>query len=314
MDVALITSEEYLVGAEKLVSKSSKPFTRRLFVRLALAGTVTALVEAACQDSPGSAPTATVASPTAQSTATARQVLSPTPAIITTAIPEAVAAATPTPLPTPEIIPTFPPLSRNTPELLASHNDRHYNVRYYKPFAPVDRDAWRLKVSGLIAARANFRLADLLAWPQIQQVSRLKCVECWSFRAKWGGFHYSTLVEHVELKPEATHVRFDCADDYWETVSVEELADPRVIFVLRMNDDVLRDEYGAPLRMIFPAKYGYKSAKAITSITFTDRDGAGYWSTVGPYPGHGDIQPGVDSPQDMPGQSMVIDGGEITTY
>jgi DMSO/TMAO reductase YedYZ molybdopterin-dependent catalytic subunit len=67
----------------------------------------------------------------------------------------------------------------------------------------------------------------------------------------------------VVPQPEATHVRFDCADGYWETVLIEELADPRVIFVLRMNDAPLLDEYGAPSRMMFPAKYGYKSAKAV---------------------------------------------------
>jgi DMSO/TMAO reductase YedYZ molybdopterin-dependent catalytic subunit len=66
----------------------------------------------------------------------------------------------------------------------------------------------------------------------------------------------------VVPQPEATHVRFDCADGYWETVLIEELADPRVIFVLRMNDAPLLDEYGAPSRMMFPAKYGYKSRRS----------------------------------------------------
>jgi sulfoxide reductase catalytic subunit YedY len=171
-----------------------------------------------------------------------------------------------------------------------------------------------LKVAGLVENRGNFSLTDLLAWPQMEQISRMKCVECWSFKAKWGGFHYAALAERVAPTPEATHVRFDCADDYWEIVSIEELTDPRVVFVLRMNDELLLDEYGAPLRMMFPAKYGYKSAKAVTSITFTSQDGPGYWSTVGPYTGHGNIQPGIDFPQDMPGERKQIEGGEITAY
>ena len=129
----------------------------------------------------------------------------------------------------------------------------------------------------------------------------------------WGGFQYGALAERAAPQPEATHVRFDCADGYWEIVSTGELADPRVVFVLRMNDELLLDEYGAPLRMMFPAKYGYKSAKAVTAITFADRGGPGYWSTVGHYTGHGDIQPGADFPQDL-GQRMEIDGGEITAY
>jgi DMSO/TMAO reductase YedYZ molybdopterin-dependent catalytic subunit len=195
----------------------------------------------------------------------------------------AVPAATLVPSPTPEVVATFPPLSQDTPKLLKNRNDPHYNVRYVNPFPPVDHEAWRLEVAGLVNDPGSFSLEDLLAWPQMEQVSRMKCVECWSFNAKWGGFQYQTLAERTRLQPEATHVRFDCADGYWEVVSIEELADPRVVFVLRMNDDPLLDEYGAPLRMMFPAKYGYKSAKAVTAATFTDEGGAGYWSTVGAY-------------------------------
>jgi DMSO/TMAO reductase YedYZ molybdopterin-dependent catalytic subunit len=130
----------------------------------------------------------------------------------------------------------------------------------------------------------------------------------------WGGFQYEALAEQVVPQPEATHVRFDYADGYWEMVSIAELADPRVVFVLRMNDDPLLDEYGAPLRMMFPAKYGYKSAKGVTTATFTDEGGAGYWSTVGAYTTHGDIQAGNDFPQDLPGERKQIEGDEIVAY
>ena len=266
--------------------------SRRQFVRLTLVGAAATLVEAACQTS-----------------------LSPVPSTSgPSATPQAIATATPAPSPSPVVAATLPPLPKDTPAVLRSRNDPHYNVRYFNPFPPVDQGAWRLKVSGLIKKRINFSLDDLLSWPQMAQTSRLKCVECWSYKANWGGFSYATLAERVAPLPTATHVRFDCADDYWEIVSIEELADPRVVFVLRMNDEPLLDEYGAPLRMIFPAKYGYKSAKAVTSITFSAQGGAGYWPTVGPYTGHGNIQPGADLPQDLPGQSMSIDGGEITTY
>jgi DMSO/TMAO reductase YedYZ molybdopterin-dependent catalytic subunit len=212
------------------------------------------------------------------------------------------------------VIATLPPLSQDTPEILKNRNDPHYNVRYVNPFPPVDHDDWRLEVTGLVNNPGSFSLEDLLAWPQMEQISRMKCVECWSFKAKWGGFQYGALAERAAPQPEATHLRLDCADGYWETVSIEELADPRVVFVLRMNDELLLDEYGAPLRMMFPAKYGYKSAKAVTAATFTDESGAGYWSTVGAYTTHGDIQAGGDFPQDLPGERKQIEGGEITDY
>jgi DMSO/TMAO reductase YedYZ molybdopterin-dependent catalytic subunit len=212
------------------------------------------------------------------------------------------------------MVAAFPPLTRNTPKLLRNRNDPHYNVRYVNPFEPVDHEIWRMEVKGLVETPGSFSLDELLAWPQMEQISRMKCVECWSFKAKWGGFQYDTLAGRARPHPEATHVRFDCADAYWEIVSIEELADPRVIFVLRMNDELLLDEYGAPLRMMFPAKYGYKSAKAVTSLTFTDEGGAGFWSTVGPYTIDGQIQAGVDFPQDLNGERKEIDGGEIVIY
>jgi DMSO/TMAO reductase YedYZ molybdopterin-dependent catalytic subunit len=215
---------------------------------------------------------------------------------------------------TPDIATPLPPLPDFRPELLRNRNDPNYNVRYVNPFPPVDHKAWRLEVTGLVDNPASFSLEDLLAWPQMEQVSRMKCVECWSFKARWGGFHYNALAERVVPQPGATHVRFDCADGYWEMVSIEELADPRVVFVLRMNDELVQDEYGAPLRMMFPAKYGYKSAKAVTTVTFTDQEGKGYWSTVGPYTVDGQIQPGFDWPQDLPNQRKDIEGGEITAY
>lgn len=269
------------------MSAPSNQVTRRQFVRLALAGAATTLASAACKSPAGPTP----ATPT----------LSPTPGAAAT---QTIATAAP----------TFPPLPQAMPQVLRNRNDPHYNVRYVNPFAPVDHAAWRLKVAGLVESPGSLSLADLLDWPQMEQVSRMKCVECWSFKARWGGFHYQTLAERVRPLPAATHVRFDCADDYWEIVSLEELAHPRTVFVLRMNDELLQDEYGAPLRMMFPPKYGYKSAKAVTTVTFTDQGGKGFWSTVGPYTDHGDIQPGYDHPQDLPDETKRIDRGEITAY
>ncbi len=300
------------------MSRQLIPITRRRFVRLALVGTVSTLLEAACQSPYSPIPTTATPALSSEAAATlkhaATYALAPSPTSKTTASATPKTGPTLVASPAPELVATFPRLSQDTPEILRSRSDPYFNVRYYRPFPPVDHNVWRLKVSGLIEARVSFGLSDLLGWPQVAQISRMKCVECWSFKAKWEGFTYATLAERVRPGPEATHVRFDCADDYWEIVSIEKLADPRVIFVLRMNDAPLLDEYGAPLRIMFPAKYGYKSAKAITSITFADRGGAGYWSTVGPYTGHGDIQPGFDLPQDLPKQRMQIDGGEITAY
>ena len=66
--------------------------------------------------------------------------------------------------------------------------------------------------------------------------------------------------------------------------------------------------------MILPSKHGYKGAKAVHTLTFTDKDGPGYWSYVGPYSISGDIEPGMDHPLDLGGGARPISGGEITAY
>lgn len=218
-------------------------------------------------------------------------------------------APVPSPSPAP---PTVAPTAGA--KMLGNENREGFFIRYYRAFPAPDRNAWRLRVQGMVENPGEFDYPTVLGWPSVAQVSRMKCVECWSDKAKWEGFTYDTLAAIVKPLPTATHVRFDCADEYWEVVSIEELRAPRVLFVLKMNDELLPDEYGSPLRMILPSKYGYKGAKAVHTLTFTDKDGPGYWSYVGPYSISGDIEPGMDHPLDLGGGVRPISGGEITDY
>jgi sulfoxide reductase catalytic subunit YedY len=188
-----------------------------------------------------------------------------------------------------------------------------WNVRYYKPFTPVDPTTWRLKVEGLVENPGEYSLPELQAWPNISQVSRMMCVEGWSSKANWLGFSYQTLAEIVHPKPEAKWLGFVCADDYYEFLAVEELSQPRVLFVYGMDGAQLPDLFGAPLRVICPFKYGYKGPKAIMTIRFEQNGGRGYWSTVGPYTTDGTVQAGVDRPVDL-GGLRTITGGEVTEY
>jgi sulfoxide reductase catalytic subunit YedY len=212
----------------------------------------------------------------------------------------------------------FTPGPATTPtkalKLLYNENRAGFYIRYYRPFPAVDANIWRLDVKGLVEEPRSFSLADLLALPHTTLEARMKCVECWSARAVWGGFTYQALAELVRPKPEARYLRFDCADGYWEHASIEEASNPRALFVTHMNDEKLPDEYGAPLRMMFPWKYGYKSAKAVVSIEFKKEGGDGYWSAGGAYTVDGDIEPGFDHPLDQGAKARPIKGGEITEY
>ena len=195
-----------------------------------------------------------------------------------------------------------------------NENRRDRNVRYFKRFVPPTPEDWQLTVGGLVKQPLSLSFADIQQLPAVEQVSRMKCVECWSFKAQWGGFVMASLLEQVQPSPTATHVRLQCGDDYWEVHSVEDLLRDRVVFAYRMEGQFLADEYGSPLRLIVPWKYGYKGAKCITAINFVDSLGAGYWSTVGPYTISGDIEEGYDHPQETGDLVRITQGGVELTY
>jgi DMSO/TMAO reductase YedYZ molybdopterin-dependent catalytic subunit len=186
---------------------------------------------------------------------------------------------------------------------------------WYNPVPPIDPAKWGLEVKGLVAKPVRIELAQLRALPQTKQSSRMKCVQCWSSRTTWGGFRYASLAAIVKPLPEARAIRIDCADKWYEYLSIEELSNPRVLFVLDMAGKPLPDDHGAPLRLIDPSKYGYKSAKLITSITYVEEGKGSMACDIGPYYSPtGEILAGYDTPLDLGGAKRKIRGGEITEY
>jgi sulfoxide reductase catalytic subunit YedY len=218
------------------------------------------------------------------------------------------------PAPTPPAAIATPMGAAPPGTILSNENVPEFYVRYYKPFPAPDPAAWQLTIEGLVDAPTKLTLEQIQRELEyVEQDTRMKCVECWSSRATWGGFTYASLASLVKPKPDATHLRFDCADDYWEVLPVSELQREGALFVTHMNGIPVPAKYGSPLRMIIPWLYGYKGAKAVTKLTFQAEQEPGYWSTVGPYSVEGKIQAGSDYPLDI-GETRPIQGGEITAY
>jgi sulfoxide reductase catalytic subunit YedY len=202
--------------------------------------------------------------------------------------------------------------------LLPSDKPDEYNFRlmWYSPVPAVDQNTYRLQVKGLVDKPISFSVADLRRLPHESQNTRMKCVQCWSARADWGGFRFGHLLEAAKPRKSAKAVRFDCADKWYEYFTIQDLLSPRVMLAMDMNAQPLADRHGAPLRLIDPARYGYKSAKLVTSIEFVEEGKGSMACDIGPYytPG-GDIQAGYDTPLDLGGKTKhKIKGGEITEY
>ncbi|NIQ00052.1 MAG: molybdopterin-dependent oxidoreductase [Nitrospinaceae bacterium] len=186
-----------------------------------------------------------------------------------------------------------------------------FYIRSANPFVGVNPQEWTLSVGGLVKTPMTFSYEDLFGFPRVSQVSRLKCVECWSAKATWEGFRFQELVDKVQPDPKARYVSLQSADSYYESYALEELLRPRVLMVLRMNGQALSRDHGFPLRVIAPFKYGYKNIKYITNIRFTDSRDRNYWADYGPYSVDGTIQPGVDHPLDYNKKPLPINGGEV---
>jgi methionine sulfoxide reductase catalytic subunit len=188
-------------------------------------------------------------------------------------------------------------------------------VMAFNPIPVPDPAKWELTIGGLTDETVHMKTADLDRLPRTAQNSRLKCVQCWSGRVSWEGFHPEELVKVARPKPEATWVRVDCADKYYDFVKLEDLLNARTLFALGMNGEALTPEHGAPLRLVMPFKYGYKSSKLITKLTFVQQGGPGLVADGWPYYSEtGDILPGVDHPFEFPEEPRKIKGGEITEY
>ncbi|MFQ5717788.1 MAG: molybdopterin-dependent oxidoreductase [Nitrospinales bacterium] len=188
---------------------------------------------------------------------------------------------------------------------------RDFYINFFKPMRRINPAAWKLRVFGLCENPRSFTLNELKALPQHAQVSRLKCVECWSAKAEWQGLRVSDLEKIVCPLPGAAGAVFRCADTYVEYLDRESLNHRRALLAYSMDRQPLTDEHGFPLRIIVPFKYGYKNPKSIVEIEYVAHSEPGTWSRLGPYSVDGTILPGYDHPLDRNKKRRRISGGEV---
>lgn len=188
---------------------------------------------------------------------------------------------------------------------------KDFYINFWKPMRRIRPESWTLLTDGLCGNPRRFTLAELKSFPVKIQKSRLKCVECWSARAEWRGFHFSALAELTQPIASANGAVFYCADDYIEHLSLEALLNGRTLLAYGMNGEPLSDEHGFPLRLIVPFKYGYKNPKSILRIEWVSDARYGTWSKIGPYSPDGTILPGYDHPLDQNKKRRRITGGEV---
>ena len=145
----------------------------------------------------------------------------------------------------------------------------------------VDEESFRLEVSGLVADKRRWRLEELRAMAQIDQVTRHICVEGWSAIGKWGGVPFSAFLKRVGADLSAKYVGFKCADDYYTSIDMPTALHPQTILALTYDGKTLPPEYGFPMKLRMPTKLGYKNPKHIQAIFVTNTYPGGYWEDQG---------------------------------
>ena len=174
---------------------------------------------------------------------------------------------------------------------------------------------WSVKVEGLVAKPATFGLEELLKLSaQEERIYRLRCVEGWSMVIPWVGYSLAQLLRRVQPLGSARYVEFVTLADpkmmpglsspvldwpYTEGLRLDEAMHPLTLLAFGMYGEVLPAQNGAPVRLVVPWKYGFKSAKSIVAIRLTDKQPATAWNKAArnEYGFYSNVNPDVPHPR-----------------
>ena len=200
----------------------------------------------------------------------------------------------------------------------------HYNNFY--EFG-IDKDApaknaqkfrtspWTVSVEGEVKTKRKFSMDEILKLaPLEERIYRHRCVEAWSIVVPWIGFSFNVLAKLVEPTPKAQYVAFESFYDpgqmpearyagidfpYVEGLRLDEAMHPLTMLCVGMYGETLPNQDGAPVRMVIPWKYGFKSIKSLVKIRFVQKEPPTTWNLANSheYGFYSNVNPNVDHPR-----------------
>lgn len=173
---------------------------------------------------------------------------------------------------------------------------------------------WEIEVGGLVNNPKVYDLDDLMKFSQQERIYRLRCVEAWSMVIPWVGFPLAELLKEVEPTSNAKYVRFETIYDpdqmpgqknqgyqwpYVEGLRLDEAMNDLTILATGLYGESLPPQVGAPVRLVVPWKYGFKSLKAIVKIDLVDEMPTSLWMAAAPneYGFFANVNPEVNHPR-----------------
>lgn len=210
-------------------------------------------------------------------------------------------------------------LEPNTFEDITTYNN-FYEFGYDKgdPAAyagALTTDPWSVEIGGLVDRPGSYGLGDILSKVTLEErIYRLRCVEAWSMVIPWIGFPLSDLLALAGVAPGAKYVAFETLlrpeempgqqrglldFPYREGLRIDEAMHPLTILATGLYGEPLPNQNGAPIRLVVPWKYGFKSIKSVVKITLTDTQPRTTWAEMQPseYGFYANVNPEVDHPR-----------------
>jgi DMSO/TMAO reductase YedYZ molybdopterin-dependent catalytic subunit len=161
-------------------------------------------------------------------------------------------------------------------------------VLHYGGVPKIDPAKWTLKIFGKVEKERTLTYAEFTALPSVKVFSDIHCVTTWSrLNNLWEGISTSELKKVVDIGPTARFVIIHGSGNFTTNLAVSDFFEPDVLFALKHNNEPISADHGAPVRLVVPRLYFWKSAKWVTGIEFSERDKPGFWESNG-YHNHGD--------------------------
>ncbi|MDE0016445.1 MAG: protein-methionine-sulfoxide reductase catalytic subunit MsrP [Candidatus Poribacteria bacterium] len=207
-----------------------------------------------------------------------------------------------------------------TDEVIAATYNNYYEFTQSKStvWKRVERfktRPWEIEISGLVEKPMTLDVDDLIKMmPLEERIYRFRCVETWAMVVPWIGFPMKALLERVQPKADAKYVSMltffdpDVAPHqhdarlpwpYLEGLTLAEAMNDLTLLVVGIYGHILPPQHGAPIRLIVPWKYGFKSIKSIVSIELTDKKPRNFWNIILPreYDFEANVNPNVPHPR-----------------
>ena len=206
----------------------------------------------------------------------------------------------------------------NTYEQITTHNNYYEFATTKEGPAKLSKDfptsPWQIEVGGMVNKPKTFTMEELLQFDQEERIYRLRCVEAWSMVIPWAGFPLSKILNEVEPTSDAKYVRFETVYDpdnmpgqksplfpwpYVEGVRIDEAMHDLTLMATGIYGEKLLPQNGAPIRLVVPWKYGFKSIKSIVKIELVDYMPISLWMESAPqeYGFYANVNPNVDHPR-----------------